>query len=1281
MRWFKRLLLALLALILLLVIVLTGMVVALNTQAGQHFAVQQINKFGKNHIHLGGLNGRFPSDLTISDLQLMDSKGVWLRADQIELDWSPLALLHRHVAIQALTAQTIAITRSPVFAPAKAKKPSHHGFSIPHLSVKLAKLEINTLYLGSSFTGQAMTLHVNGHALLSNFQNADLAFDASSVPDLGTYHLAGTLTPQNVSLTLAINEKPGGLISHFIAPKGQQPLAIIANLIGPRDNAKLDGALALGAAKLNLTGIVNLDQVEPAANINVIIPDLAPFTPVLGLPVDGNVTLHLTAVKTARKRGVHLSARGLLNITKAPEQLSKLLIGQTTLNILGQIKGNHAQLTELTLNSPAINLSASGTLNKQSINLTAHAVLNQVADLLPHLKGQLDLKTHLSGPLHQLRADAQLGGHIMVPNTPSGPFLLTLRARDLPDTPHGTLIGTGELAGAPLRLSARFAYNPNATSRLKINQATWKSISAQTNLKLKAGVKLPTGRGQLHIANLADLDGFVGQKLSGMVDTTFAYQKNQTLNLSILIKNASLSGLFAGLNAQANADGALHAVAIRLDATTTRLMGSLAAAKLAAQLDVPAQSMSLNHLTASWQDLAAKLRAPAEIEMQPDLAIRHLDLAVAGAKLEVNGTFSPTLNADASAQGFNLSLLKRFAPKLQAAGIVDLTANLRGSLRAPQGHINLKARGLRYLANPATASLPPANLAGSASLNGQSAAVDLTLDAGAQAKATLRGNAPFTMKGPMDLQLASHIAVPLLNPFLASTKIQATGTLLINAHLTGTPQSPAGRITLAAQNIHSNTGIAAAMPTANFNARADLKGQTAWLDMALNAGSDVNMTAKGNVKLAQTHDMDMNVAARFDLKLLDPILAANGNLAHGIVTSSFKLNGPLKSPRLTGDLKLTNGSLLNVTSGLNLTAISAIVSATDKLVTLQSLSATAGHGKITGRGTVELSGPVMPVDLQLNADHATPIASDLLTETLNAALTLQGGLKTGATLAGTVDILKADINIPRSLPPSVANLPIHYVGETPPSHKATPSTIAPIKLDLRLHAKNQIFIRGDGVFAELGGHLGIKGTTTHPEPTGGFSLIRGSLSLSGKTLEFTKGNASFNGDGFMPTLDLEATSATTNGGTATLTVHGMASKPQIGLSSSPSLPSDEILAQLLFAQSSQSLSPFQAASLAAALAQISGVGGGFSPLDSARHVLGLDQLSLGSDGKGSPSVQAGRYVAPGVYVGASQSATGQGSKANIEINLYKGLKLQSATGTDSTGQNSSSVGLSYQFNY
>ena len=61
----------------------------------------------------------------------------------------------------------------------------------------------------------------------------------------------------------------------------------------------------------------------------------------------------------------------------------------------------------------------------------------------------------------------------------------------------------------------------------------------------------------------------------------------------------------------------------------------------------------------------------------------------------------------------------------------------------------------------------------------------------------------------------------------------------------------------------------------------------------------------------------------------------------------------------------------------------------------------------------------------------------------------------------------------------------------------------------------------------------------------------------------------------------------------------------------------------------------------------------------------------------APTLQAGRYVAPGIYVGAAQGTGGTGSTAaQVQIDIAKGLKLETQVGGDSNG-----VGVTYQFNY
>jgi translocation and assembly module TamB len=272
------------------------------------------------------------------------------------------------------------------------------------------------------------------------------------------------------------------------------------------------------------------------------------------------------------------------------------------------------------------------------------------------------------------------------------------------------------------------------------------------------------------------------------------------------------------------------------------------------------------------------------------------------------------------------------------------------------------------------------------------------------------------------------------------------------------------------------------------------------------------------------------------------------------------------------------------------------------------------------------------------------------------------------------------------LPSSVATLNVRLPGEKPPPARA-PGPV--INLDLTIEAPGQVFVRGRGLDAELGGSVRVQGTADNPRPIGGFELRRGRFSLAGQTLVIDKGEVSFNGGSLTdPSLDftVSPSNATIN---AELNIGGTVSNPQITLSSTPELPQDEILAQILFGRSAASLSPFELAQIAAAVAELTGVtsGGGLDPLGRIRQGLGLDQLSVGTSDSGQATLGAGRYVAPGVYVGVEQGASTDSSKAKVQVDLTKHLKLEGTVGTSSgsatgsDGEGASSIGITYEFEY
>jgi translocation and assembly module TamB len=704
---------------------------------------------------------------------------------------------------------------------------------------------------------------------------------------------------------------------------------------------------------------------------------------------------------------------------------------------------------------------------------------------------------------------------------------------------------------------------------------------------------------------------------------------------------------------------------------------------------------------ALWRSLSAKaklaLAAGATLPTgNATFAVKNLRDFQAYSRVPLAGSVNGNF-AHSGAENFALNVTAQnlvVAPsigavnaKLSAAGpvkalAVTITATIAQLFTAPAriaaaGVLNLDARSAALSALTASWRQINAKLLAPA-------AIETKPDMAVRHLALDVNGGGISLDGTILPRLNATLSISHLPASLASLVvpgINATGTLDATAALTGSTSAPAGNITLAAHEIRLHTGPAAALPAANLTGAIQLAGRSARMNAALSLGSAARLAADGLVPLSDSGPVSLHLTGTTDLRLLDPILAAGGNTVRGVVTPDLTITGTPAAPLANGTVTLADGSVQNISSGLNLTQIAAHITAAGRVVTLEDFAAAAGPGTIIGHGIADLGAANIPIALTINAANATPVSSDLLTETLDAALTVKGELRGAMALGGRINILSATINIPKSLPPSVANLSILNRGEKPPP---PPPPAPDVALDLTMRAKNRIFIRGDGLFAELGGKLRITGTAANPNPEGGFTLIRGNYALGGKTLQFTTGSISFNGDGFSPSLDLEATTTTSSNNTASLIIGGTADKPTITLSASPPLPSDEVLSQLLFGQATSSLSPFQAASLAAALASLSGVGGSAisDPLGGVRSALGLDELSVGGNGTGAPTVNAGRYVAPGVYVGAQQSTSGQGTQATVQINLYKGLQLQTATGTGGGGTGtSSSVGLTYQFNY
>ncbi len=611
------------------------------------------------------------------------------------------------------------------------------------------------------------------------------------------------------------------------------------------------------------------------------------------------------------------------------------------------------------------------------------------------------------------------------------------------------------------------------------------------------------------------------------------------------------------------------------------------------------------------------------------------------------------LNADGPANALTLRLSGAGSADVQAAALLD-TAARRLTLSALQ----VTAGG------PTLRLTVPARLDYAAGF-----AIDrLRLGLGA-ASLDIAGRV-----APSLALTASLRALPLSLARLFDPALALQGTLQADATLRGSTARPTGSIHLAAAGVRlAGAGF---VPPASLAATAAFEGTQARIDASAKAGPTA-LTVSGTVPL-DAGAYDLRAAGHASLALLDPLLAAAGQQARGMLSLEASFTGT--TPRLAGHASLTGGSFVDAAQGLRLSDITASAHADDSAFVLDSLTARAG-GSITAAARLDRTGD-QALTATLTARDITPLTSDALNARLSADLTASGTLAGGLAAAGTIRLARADIRIPDRLPASLPTLTLRQ------AHPPPPPTPLPIALDITLLAPDQVFLRGRGIDAELGGRVHLGGTAAAPQPQGGFTLRQGQVALAGQTLRFTTGRVSLDGHvPIDPTLDFTARAQGTSV-IATLAVTGTASRPQIALTSVPSLPQDEVLAQLLFHQSAASLGPLQIAQIATGLAQLTDIGGAsrFDPVGSVRERLGLDTLSVGGTGV----LEGGRSIARGVTVGARQSLSGTGTQATVRLDLAKGLRLEADVGvappvpstvTQGAAPTGNQVGLTYEFEY
>jgi translocation and assembly module TamB len=1325
----------------LVVLLVAVVLVGANTRVGRDLIVSQMPKLTGGAIEIAGLSGRFPVALRLDRMEIRDKDGAWLTIEDLALDWHPLRLLTRKADIERLAAERVAVARLPISSQTEQPKPTAtSSYSLP-ISVQLGTLRIARLELAAPVAGSPAALALDGSAHVVSLEQADASLAIQRLDGPGTYALQARIDPSALRVRLTASEPAQGPLSGLAGLPELGALSVDATLDGPRD--AIGTRLSVEAGSLRATAGGTVDLVREAADLTVSArspamnprPNLAWQSVALDAHVSGPFT-------TPRASGTlditSLSASGAA-IRQLAARVGGDGAGQVTLHMQAEgirVPGRNPNL----LAAGAITLDASARMDapERPVDFTIkHPLIDAEgrAQTARQMRADVVLRLPDLGPLAAAAGTDIRGRTALNIGVAQQDGTTTVMV-------DGALAVTGGMAPLPgligddgtLGVSVSFRGQDVAVSRLALDGKTlslsaegglhddkvelsWRTALSDLAVLAPAVAGRLTSQGRVagpkdDLAVTADLSGDVASRgrAPGPITAKLAAEHLPNVPLGELTAQGQFEGspIDLAITLQTDQAGAAHVDIGRAEWKSAHAKGALTLPKGArfpvGQLDLRmTQLADLRSLTG--HPLSGSVAAGLEtIERDGHQTARlqaevH-DAGLAGsasvgrvilnaAVTDPNG--KPTVKAKLTADTVSASGMTGSA-KLELAGPEDALAvrlaaavqDLRGApldltgaatVNAPAEQVTLSALQADWK-DQALRLLSPARI------GFRNAVTVDRLRLGIQ-----EGTLEVSGRASPTLDLA--VAVRNVTPELARVvepSVDADGVLRADAKLTGTTAWPTGTVRLEATGVRMRTGPGRTLPPADLVATADLAGDDAQIDTRLTAGQLTRVTVTGRAPIRASGVLDLRTNGTLDLALLDPIMSASGRRVRGRMALNAGVAGSLSAPRVNGTAQLTGGEVQDFAQGAHISDIAALVQADGDTIRITQFTGRGGDGTIGLTGTVGIRAPGLPVNLRLTANDAKPLAGDRLEVTLSGDLTLQGEMAEQLQLGGTVQISRAEIRIPEHMPAGVAVLEVRNPGEAPPPPPAPPPNIA---LNLTIAAPNEIFVRGRGMFAEVGGTVHVRGTAAKPEPDGGFQMIRGTISLAGTTLTFTKGEVSFTGGALTdPSIDFVATSS--NGSiTANLEVTGSASDPKITLFSTPELPQDEVLAQLLFKSSTSSLTPFQVAEIAAALAELTGVtSSAGNPLDSIRRGLGLDTLSVGGTTSG-PTLEAGRYVTPRVFVGAKQGTSGTSTQGLVQVDITKGLKLQ---GTAGTGTNTnpgatpdesagSSIGLKYQFEY
>ncbi len=400
----------------------------------------------------------------------------------------------------------------------------------------------------------------------------------------------------------------------------------------------------------------------------------------------------------------------------------------------------------------------------------------------------------------------------------------------------------------------------------------------------------------------------------------------------------------------------------------------------------------------------------------------------------------------------------------------------------------------------------------------------------------------------------------------------------------------------------------------------------------------------------------------------------------GPVAIGADISGSAANPVIRGSVRTANARIESAATGMVLTNIKASGRFNGSKLVIDNFSGGAGDGTISGQGSFDFTtGQRLGMNLSLQADKAVLLARDDMGATVTGPINFLSDGRGGGVISGDVELVRSAFRLGRAT--AAAAIPRLNVTEVNSivEDRAQGLPSSPWRLAIKARAANRLSVTGLGLESEWRANLELGGSISEPAISGRADLVRGGYEFAGRRFDLQRGTIRFKGEvPADPTLDILAT-GDTQGLSATIRVTGTGQRPEIGFSSIPALPEDELLSRLLFGTSITNLSAPEALQLAAAIASLQNQGNGLNPINVLRNAIGLDRLRiLPADtvtGQ-KTSVAAGKYITRRAYVEIITDGQGY-SATRAEFQITRWFSILSSIST--IGRQTASVRVSKDY--